>query len=186
MSARVLTGQVRASYVNVFQTRINELSGNEEYGMMILIPKSDKKTVQRIKSAIEHVKAAKWGKKVPTKLRNPLRDGDSIDDLPESVEAGDEPYAGHFFMNIKSQNKPEIVDKNLQEIIDQSEFRSGDYCRVTMNAYAYDTKGNRGVAFGLNNIQVLEKGESLGGRTRAEDDFEEVADEDYDFLDDAA
>ncbi len=34
---KVITGEVRASYVNIFKTRFNDLSGKEEYSMMILI-----------------------------------------------------------------------------------------------------------------------------------------------------
>lgn len=183
---KVVTGEVRGSYVSVFKTRLNDLSGNEEYSMMILIPKSDKATVANIKKAIKAAVDTKWSSKAPANLRNPLRDGDSETDLPENAEVGDEPYSGHYFMNLKSSQKPGIVDANVQAVIDESEFRSGDYCRVSMNAYAYDQKGNKGVSFGLNNIQVLRKGEPLGGITRPENDFDAVesdGDEGMDFLD---
>jgi hypothetical protein len=123
---------------------------------------------------------------VPANVRNPLRDGDSEDDLPESASVGDAPYAGNYFVNVKSNSKPGIVDKSMNEVIDESEFMSGDYARVSLGSYAYDQKGNRGVSFGLNNIQVLAKGEPLGGATRPENDFDAVEagnDEDYSFLD---
>lgn len=176
MSKKVITGKVRASYVNVFRKKVNQQSGKEEYSMMLLIPKSDKKTVEKIKSAVDEAAEGKWGKKLPTKLKSPLRDGD--DEFP-----GEDAYAGNYFMNVKSStNKPQIVDKDLQEIIDERDFQSGDYCRVSINAYAYDVSGNRGVAFGLNNIQVMAKGEPLGGSSsRASDDFDALDDDD-DFL----
>ncbi|BGI52474.1 MAG: DUF2815 family protein [Candidatus Hamiltonella defensa (Ceratovacuna japonica)] len=184
---KVVTGEVRGSYVNVFNTRLNDLSGKEEYSMMILIPKEDKETVAHLKKAIKAAIDDKWGAKCPANLRHPLRDGDSEADLPDTVAAGEEPYAGHYFMNLKSFQKPGIVDVNVQPVIDESDFRSGDYCRVSINAYAYDQKGNKGVAFGLNNIQVLRKGQPLGGVSRAENDFDVVTqrrhDDEMHFLD---
>lgn len=177
---KVTTGEVRASYVSVFAPRVNELSGREEFSLMILIPKSDKATVTSIKKAIQAAESDKWHGKPPAKRRNPLRDGDSADDLPQSVIVGEEPYAGHYFLNLKSAEKPGIVDRALQPVIDKDTFRSGDWCRVSMNAYAYSQKGNNGVAFGLNNVQVIRKGEPLGSGSRPENDFEALVEDDDD------
>lgn len=172
MGKKVVTGKVRGSYVNVFRPRMNGMSGKDEYSMMILIPKSDETTVGKIKAAIKHVMAEKWSGKTPSNFRSPLRDGDE--------EHGVEPYTGHYFMNLKSTDKPGIIDKDRQELIDSDAFISGDYCRVSMGAYAYDVSGNRGVSFGLGNIQVLAKGEPLSGRARAADEFDSWDDEDDD------
>lgn len=175
-SKKVITGKVRASYVNVFRPRTNDLSGKEEYSMMIIIDKADKKTVGAIRAATEAVVEERWNGKPPKGLRKPLRDADKeAEDSGEKVEPH---LAGKFFMNIKSNQKPGLVDKQRMEIIDPTEFQSGDYCRVSMNAYAYDVNGNRGVSFGLNNVQVMGKGEPLGSSTRAEDDFDDVSDDD--------
>ena len=52
-----------------------------------------------------------------------------------------------------------------------------------MNFYGFSTNGNKGIAAGLGNIQKLRDGESLGGRTNAEDDFDAVeVDDEEDFL----
>lgn len=166
MSKKVVTGKVRGSYVNVFRPRLNDMSGQDEYSMSLLIPKSDTATVAKIKAAINAAKAEKFPGKTPANFRSPLRDGDE--------ERGDDPaYVGHWFMNVKSKNKPGIVDKDRNEVIDADEFVSGDYCRVSINAYGYDVSGNRGVSFGLGNVQVLAKGEPLSSRARAEDDFDD-------------
>lgn len=169
LQTKVITGKVRGSYVNVFKARLNELNGKEEFSMQVLIPKSDKATVSAIQGAIKAALAKKFNGKVPPNWRNPLRDGDT-----ETNSEGNplpEAYKGHYFMNVKSSDRPGIVDVNRQEVMDSGAFMSGDYCRVSMNAYGYDQKGNKGVAFGLQNIMVVEKGEPLGGRSRAEDDF---------------
>lgn len=175
MSKKVITGRVRASFVNVFRPRKNELSGKEEYSMMIIVPKSDKKTVSALMAAAKTAADERWGGKPPKGLRLPLRDADK-----EAEESGD-PAQAHlkdsYFMNVKSNNPPGLVDKARMEVLDSTEFQSGDYCRVSLNAFSYDINGNRGVSFGLQNVQVLDKGEPLGSRSRAEDEFDDWSDD---------
>jgi hypothetical protein len=175
MSKKVITGRARASYVNVFRPRKNDLSGKEEYSMMVIVPKSDKKTVSALKDAAQGAADERWGGKPPKGIRMPLRDADrEADDAGEPVQAH---LKGCYFMNVKSNDKPGLVDKNRMEVIDANEFQSGDYCRVSLNAFAYDVNGNRGVSFGLQNIQVLDKGEPLGSKARAEDEFDDWSDD---------
>ena len=55
------------------------------------------------------------------------------------------------------------------------------YGRASINFYAFNSNGNKGIACGLNNLQKIKDGEHLGGKMSAEDDFAD-GDED-DFLD---
>ena len=171
---KVITGKVRLSYANLFTARAND-DGTDTWGTALLIPKSDKKTLNDLKKAAEAALAQgiKDGKLKPgTSLKNAwktLRDGDERDDLEEHPE-----YAGHFYMNVSAYQKPGIVDQKRNPILDSSEVYSGMYARLDVNAYAYDKKGNKGVTFGLNNVQKWEDGEFLGGRARAEDVFDEL------------
>ena len=71
------------------------------------------------------------------------------------------------------------MDAARNPIIEHSEVYSGVYGRASINFYAFNSNGNRGIACGLNNLQKISDGDPLGGKTRAEDDF---ADEDEDFL----
>lgn len=175
---KVVTGRVRFSYANVWEPRsIN--GGDEKYGVSIIIPKSDKETIKKINAAVEAAKkegVSKFGGKVPANLKLPLRDGDS--DRPD-----DEAYANSFFVNANSTTKPGIVDKNVQPILDTTEFYSGCYGRASLVFYAFNNNGNRGIACGLQNLQKLSDGEPLGSRSRAEDDFDSVDDEEDGFLD---
>jgi hypothetical protein len=149
----------------------------------LIIPKSDKRTLDKIKAAIQAAyvegegKLKGNGKTVPalTALKTPLRDGDA-------ERPGDEAYADSYFINANSGAAPGIVDNQQepQPIIDRSEIYSGVYARASVNFYAFNSNGNKGIACGLNNIQKLRDGEPLGGKSRAEDDFA-TADED-DFL----
>lgn len=166
--AKLVTGKVRFSYAHVFVPTAMEEGQEKKYNISILIPKSDKATIAKAKAAIEEAyqKALKdkWGGKAPKKWNNPLRDGD--------VDKDDEVYAGHYFINAKSTKKPKIVDKDFNEILDPEDFYSGCYGRASVNFFAFDTAGNKGVAAGLENLMKLSDGEALGGSAAApEDDF---------------
>lgn len=163
MSTRIVTGKCRASFARLMAPVRNELNGKEEFSVMLLIPKTDADTINAIKGVCKEAIAGKWPTTVPKGLRNPLRDGDT-ETRSDGSPMGPE-FAGHFFMNCKadaSKHTPEIVDKQGRKLIDNDAIVSGDYIRVSINGYAYDASGNRGVAFGLNNVQLVEKGEPLG------------------------
>lgn len=174
-TTKVVTGKVRLSYAYLFNPRTpDDPNDKPKYSVSILIPKSDVTTLRKIKAAVEAAKEAgkssKWGGKLPTGLKLPLRDGDT--ERPDNLE-----YHGHYFFNASSTQKPGIVDANLNAILDQTEVYSGCYGRVSVNFYPFNTKGSKGVAAGLNNVQKLEDGEPLGGvPSRPEDDFDAVGD----------
>ena len=177
---KVITGtETRWSYANVWHPKaIN--GGTPKYSVSLIIPKSDKVTVQKIKAAIQAAyeegesKLKGNGRSVPplSALKNPLRDGDI--ERPD-----DEAYKNSYFVNANSASAPGVVDADRQQIIDTSEVYSGVYGRASINFYAFNTNGNRGIACGLNNLQKIRDGEPLGGKARAEDDF---ADDFDDFL----
>ena len=177
---KVITGvKTRWSYANVWQAKsIN--GGAPKYSVSLIIPKSDAKTVTAVKNAIQAAydegqsKLKGNSKSVPalSAIKNPLRDGDA--ERPD-----DETYKDSFFINANSATAPGIVDAARQPILERSEVYSGVYGRASINFYAFNSNGNKGIACGLNNLQKISDGEPLGGKTRAEDDF---ADEDEDFL----
>lgn len=171
---RVVTGKVRFSYANVWQAK--SINGSEEkYSVSLIIPKSDAKTIEEIQVAMEEAKQegiAKFGGKIPANLKLPLRDGDI--DRPD-----DEAYQGCYFINANSKDKPQIVDKKVKPILDTNEFYSGCYGRASINFYAFNQNGNKGIACGLGNLQKLKDGEPLSGHSRAEDDFEAYGEDDF-------
>lgn len=159
---------VRFCYVKVFKPSAMEGSTELKYSVSVLIPKTNKATVAMLNSAIEEVKkeavTAKWKGKLPANLKTPLRDGD--------VERAHDPaYKGCFFFNATSNNKPGVVMEDLQPLMSEDEFYSGCYGRVSVNFYAFDVNGNRGIAAGLNNLQKLEDGERLDGGATVQEDF---------------
>ena len=177
---KVITGvKTRWSYANVWEPKsIN--GGAPKYSVSLIIPKSDTKTVTAVKNAIQAAydegqsKLKGNSKSVPalSAIKNPLRDGDA--ERPD-----DEAYKDSYFINANSATAPGIVDAARQPILERSEVYSGVYGRASINFYAFNSNGNKGIACGLNNLQKISDGEPLGGKTRAEDDF---ADEDEEFL----
>lgn len=174
-TTKVVTGVVRLSYANVWEpASIN--GSNPKYSVSLIIPKSDTKTIADINAAIDAAIEAgvgKFGGKKPNKtaLKLPLRDGD--------LEREDEAYKGSFFLNANSTTAPQIVDRSVNLILDRGEVYSGCYARVSVNFYAFNSNGYRGIACGLGNIQKVKDGEPLGGRTSAADDFATDLDDDF-------
>jgi len=176
---KVITGpRTRWSYANIWEAKsIN--GGAPKFSVSLIIPKSDTKTVEAIKKAIKaaydegQTKLKGNSKTVPSfeNIRKPLRDGDA--ERPD-----DEAYKDSYFVNANSSTAPGVVDAARNPILDRSEVYSSVYGRASINFYAYNTNGNKGIACGLNNLQKISDGEPLGGKRRAEDDF----DDDEDFL----
>jgi len=180
-ATRLVTGKVRLSYVHVFEKWSGGEDQDAKYSVVLLIPKTDKATIRALRvaeaAATEAGKSTKFGGSIPKGLKSIIHDGDEEADLDKNPE-----YAGCLYMSVGSRTRPGIVDKNVQPILDSTEVYSGCYARVSINAYPYNTKGNRGISFGLNNLQKLADGEQLGGGTRADADFDAVDEDDEDVL----
>lgn len=178
---KVITGSdTRWSYANVWEPKsIN--GGAPKFSVSLIIPKSDTKTIAKIKAAIEAAyaegesKLKGNSKSVPalSAIKTPLRDGDT--------ERPDDPaYANSYFINANSATATGIVDADLNPILTRSQVYSGVYGRASITLYAFNSNGNRGIACGLNNLQLIRDGEPLGGKASAESDF--ATDDDEDFL----
>ena len=147
----------------------------------MLIPKSDKTTIKALRAAQQEALAAgkdsRFGGKIPKDWADTIHDGDEDADLDKNPE-----YEGHLYMSVSSKTKPGIVDQNVQAILDSTEVYSGCYARVSVNCFPYSNSGNKGVSFGLNHVQKLADGDFLGGRSKAEDDFDSVEVDEGDVL----
>jgi len=177
---KVITGpRTRWSYANVWDPKsIN--GGAPKYSVSLIIPKSDTKTIAKIEAAIQAAyeegesKLKGSGRSVPalSVLKTPLRDGDT--ERPD-----DEAYKNSYFVNANSSTAPGIVDADKNPILERSEVYSGVYGRASVNFYAFNSNGNKGIACGLNNLQKISDGEPLGGKSRAEDDFDTEDEDDF-------
>jgi hypothetical protein len=170
MVERAVTDKVRFSYVHAFAPFAFNAGDPEKYSTQLLIPKEDKKTLSRIKAAVNKIKAdpeavKRWGGKVPSGIMSFLNDGDAIADTrPEC--------AGCYYVNAKNTLQPGIVDASCQEIIDPAELYSGCYGRASLTLFPYNKNGSKGIGVWLNNLQKLDEGEPLSSvQPNAADDF---------------
>jgi len=178
---------IRFSYLHVGEPKAINGSTDLKYSTAILIPKHYKVELKKIEAAIQaaiEAGTAKFGdkwKKSP-KFKLPLNDGD-IDKPDDAV------YAGNFYLNATCANKPQVVDRKKNEILDKEEIYSGMHGLVSVNFFPFDNSGNKGVGVGLNNLMKTKEGDRLASQTSAADDFAEVdddgsaAEEDNSFLD---
>ena len=181
MSFRVVTGTVRFSYLTVFKPKPFSDGGAEKYSVVLLIPKDDKKTLSKIRKAIDSAMQEgikdKWKGKKPANLWNPLRDGDE-EKADEHLE-----YAGMYFLTAKSDRKPILLDEYKDEILDESELYSGCWGQANIDFYPYDNT-TKGVAVALNALRKKRDDTPFGNAMTADaarDSFDDD-DDDYDAL----
>ena len=174
------------SYLNVLEPRAAAAGAEAKYSASLIIPKSDKVTIKKIKEAIRiayeegEAKLRGNGNTVPPldKIHNPLRDGD--EDKPD-----DPAYRNAYFVNASNKNQPKLYDRHLNEILDPRELYSGIIGRAGITFFAYNAGGSKGITCGLEGIKKLRDGTPLGGRSNVRDSFEGLDDEeagDEDFL----
>jgi hypothetical protein len=165
-STRIVTGEVRFSYVNLLNPRASQQGGEEKYSVTILVPKSDVATKQRIDAAIaaavEIGRSKHWNGVVPPMLSTPVHDGDGV--KPDGMPRGEE-CKGHWVISAstKVDQPPVIVDANLNPIINPTEVYSGMYGKIAINFGAYLNAGKKGIGCYISkNVQKTRDGEPLG------------------------
>lgn len=179
-NTKVILQNVRLSYVALLEPKAIQEGQDPKYSCMILIPKDDTANLKRIERAIDaafeagksgHLKGVKRDR-----LKITLRDADEELDLEANPE-----FEDHMFMNVNSANKPGLLNKYKEKTDSQDDIYSGVFAHVSLNFYAYNTAGNRGVTAGLNNVLSLGRGDYLGGRASADSDFADFeVEDDYD------
>ncbi len=173
---KVLTGEVRLSYAHLSEPYANpNQSGAEpKYSVTLLIPKTDAATKADIdasmKAAYEAAVVNDW-KGARPQLRNALiYDGDGFRN--DGSKFGPE-CAGHWVITASSKMKPQVVDiSNINCELAPQDIYSGMYARVTINFFAFNRNGNKGVGCGLGNVLKMRDGEPLSGGASAASDFE--------------
>jgi len=175
----LITPRARLSFPHLFTAKVNEISDDKtpKFSCTLLFDEAAQNTPE-FKAMVAAIKPAaldKFGaEKLKTlKLRHPIRDG--------SEKEGQAGYEGCKFISVSSKQRPQLVyaykdpaTGKLKQIEDEMDLYAGCYVKASLTIYAYDKAGNRGVNFGLRNIQKLADGEPLGGRSRADDDFDAV------------
>lgn len=177
IATKVLTGEVRLSYVHLTEPYQGRQAGAPKYQCTMLIPKTDTATKAdidaAIRSAYEDGVKNKWQNARP-QLKNALiydGDGNKTDGTPFGAEC-----KGHWVITASSKSiKPQVVGiDNINVELAPTDIYSGMYARVTLNFYSYDTAGSKGVGCGLGNVMKTRDGEALAGGASAASDFADI------------
>lgn len=189
---KITLPKFRVAYPKVFEPALNKLSNKMEYSLVALFPAGTNLGV--VTNAIEELKAERWGKikaNWPVNIKNPVHKNEERKKVDEATGKASLPPGhdeGGFFINLRSeanaQNpRPGVVDKNVQPIIEPTEFYAGCWAIATVNVFAYPKKGVTGVSPGVSirllNLQKVAEGDPLSGKSKAEDDFAPVAGADF-------
>lgn len=168
----ILTPVFRVSFPDI----VERSDMSNKYRLQMLFDKGT--DISELVASAKAARIKKWPKGQPKGFMNPFKKVDDMD--------ADERYDGYedgmIILAAASSYRPGVVDKQRNPI-DLEEMDTflygGMYARAAIAAFAYDTKGNKGVSFGLNAIQIVKDGEPLGSRVSAEEAFADVEDEDY-------
>lgn len=185
--SKIITPEARLSYPQLLVAKAMTDSAGVAQGKamfsvaLVFTPDTD---LTALKNAIVATVVEKFGqdkaKEVLAKMvpggsvRNPLRA-----DIDKKYGDG-----GNFFVNARNATKPQVAhpyaDTNGRpKLMTDKEVEAlmypGCYVRASLNPFWFDKAGNKGVAFGLNNLQWLRDGERLDSRTSAENEFDVVA-----------
>lgn len=176
---KFVTPPFRLSFPHLFEPHLAPRAKEPKYSITMLIPKEDAETRKEIDKQLRAAAAEAWGKdpKKWPKIRWPWRDGDR-----KSQYKG---YEGHMTLTADTNNPPGIVDRKLNDILNQREVYAGCYCRAQVVAKAVpgigeDDEGNpkNFVKLYLQHVMFWEKGEAFSQGGDPKKAFASFADED--------
>jgi hypothetical protein len=159
-----------------------------KYSVSLVVPPEVDLTALR--TAIKAKAEEKWGAKLPANLKSPIRKCSEVMDDEGHPKFPVEMANFHQIAANTFRQQPNIVDdkgRKLNELIGietkeemlqrlRDECYSGRWARISVNPGFFDTDGNRGIKLWLQNVQLFEHDEPIGGgrNARAEDDFAPV------------
>lgn len=170
---KAITPKAILSFPHLFEPRAVEDGGEPKYSACLVFPPGT--DLSQLEKAAEVAGREKFKEKYDAlknagKLRMPFR--------TDTEERGC--ADGSVYFNASSKDQPQIVqpfagkDGKPAPLTDEKDIYPGCFVRASVNFFGYDTKGNKGVGVGLNNLQKLADGERLDFRRNASDEFSVV------------
>lgn len=179
-TGNLVTPKGRLLWNSLFQARTNKNKTPGKFEFNIAIPKgADMKVIQD--AVLEAGKekfpklfkdaAGKW----PSSVKSPFKKTAENDKLAEIADEFP------MFFAARAKDRPGVVGPNGRaEGVEPEQVYPGRWVKASVQAYAYEFEGNKGVSLGLVNVQLLDEAEELvigGGRVSAESEFEGVGEE---------
>lgn len=174
-SMLVITPKATLSYPHLDKPQVSKQEGGKDKysATLVFAPGTDLKELQ---AAVMAAGEEKW----PGKFQKMATTGAARLPFRKDAEAKGYPE-GSTFINTRSERKPGAVylhageDKKPAKVADEDireVFYPGAQVRAQIRAFAYDSQGNKGVSFALNNIQKIADGERIDGRQDATQAFD--------------
>lgn len=173
-TGKIVTPEFRGSFVTLFKPRAFG-DNDPKYAITVVLPEGDPFWT-KLQKKIDKTAKEKFGK-VPHGMHNPIRRGD---------ETKYEEWEDYKFIKCESNERPGIVDKDLEDIVDRSEVYSGAFFKASFRLYAwhYPPTNKRGVSIQLDNVMKTRDGEPYSGRSQANEDFADHVDSQGDDMSD--
>lgn len=177
-----ITPEFRAAFISVFKPskpRDAKPDQAPKFSVRACFPPDTDMSVLK-QAAQQCAETWPWkGGAVPKVLRSPFRRNEELDN--PVVGIGDDWIIMTF--SAAQDKRPGIVDAKRQDIIDEAEVYAGAWYRVQVDVFGYEQQGNKGVTFGLKNVQKCrdqgtdEPQIGSGGRMKASAAFDAVPSE---------
>lgn len=181
MSTKIITPKATLSYPHLAEPQKAEDGKKPKYSCALVFePGTD---LSAMRAAAIEAGQAKFGNsfKVGTGPKQRTITFEEALDLglfrsPFRTDAEAKGYPeGSVFVNVRTETKPQCVRADVSRIADEDikeTLYPGCIVKASLNAFGYENSGNKGVSFGLNNIQKIADGERLDSRVAAEAEFE--------------
>lgn len=164
----LLTPEATLMFPSLFEPSRFDESKKETYSCVLVFKKGTDLTP--LTDAVRRAFVAEFPKGA-SGAWNPVRDGN------EKADEWGEVFKDAKYIRVSSRFQPGVIDRRKQEILDRDKVYSGCIARATVSPYAFDTMGNKGVAIGLNVVQILRDGERLSGSSRSLALFDDLGDD---------
>jgi hypothetical protein len=157
----LITPEARCAFVQLLSPKAFEANTEPKYSVVLLFDKEAQTSAEfkRMVKTYNDEKARLYPQGAPAGFKTPFRASSELEGLPPDM----------VFVRVTTTRKPDCIDEDGQPLFEPSRVYSGIFGRASLSVYSYDQKGNRGIAFGLNNFQKLADGERMVGSTAAQD-----------------
>lgn len=174
MAKPIVSPEAIISYPHIFTAEAFEPGDDPEFSAAFIFLKDT--DTKELRAAALAVAKDRWG---ADKLKALAASNEYFSPFRTDWEKKGYPEGSTYF-NARSQRRPGVVSQipdakgKPTRITDEDQVVAGARVKVLVSVYAWDTKGNKGVSFGLSGVQLIRKPteeERLDGGVAAEDAF---------------
>jgi len=169
----MIINNVRLTWMHFDQPKAAVEGAKPKYSVTLILPKNDPQ-VPSVKAAIKAAKEDKFGTKTIAGLKNPLRDGDAVDDDGNRLKGNE--FAGAYFITAGSYEPVDVVAGKARTPAAAEHKVWGNFGSVKVRFAGFDQSVNKGVSAWLQGVWITRKGEPLGA---AAEPWAEVEAEDF-------